>query len=150
MSEVDLGWEDVLHRAGRSAPRRRLVFAVVVVIAALGGAPAVAVLLTRAQPPALAMDQIGRNPVHAITDPRVGGVLIEWGKWKGHDGICYLVPRVHADCIVAGTTTQRFAPLPRFIPIHRLHSTTPRLVITHVPWFRIHVLHGGRVELIRS
>jgi hypothetical protein len=35
-SELDLGWEDVLHRAKRRMPRRRLVLAAVVAIAALG------------------------------------------------------------------------------------------------------------------
>lgn len=150
MNELDVGWDDVLRRARRSPPRRRLVFVVVVAVAALGGGPALGVLLTRPQPPKLATDQIGTNPVYAISDTRVGVVLLEWGKWQGHDGICYLVPRVHADCIVAGTTTQRFFPLPRFVYVHRLRSTKPRLVILHRPLgFRIRALHGGSAELVR-
>lgn len=89
-SELDLGWEDVLRRAKRRVPRRRLVLAAVVAVAALGGAPAVAVLLTQQPGPHLpkAADRAG---VAVVLQPSTGKIVVEVAPWKAHDGICYLL-----------------------------------------------------------
>jgi len=90
VSELDLGWEDVLRRARRRPPRRRLVFAAVVAVAALGGAPALGVLLTRA-PGARLPKAADRSNVAVAVQPVTGRVLVEVAPWKGRDGICYVI-----------------------------------------------------------
>jgi hypothetical protein len=96
-SELDLGWEDVLRRANRRVPRRRLVFAAVVAIAALGGGPAVAVLLT--QPPRPHLPKAAdRSNVVAVLEPKTGRIVVEAAPWKGHDGICYLILQREDGC----------------------------------------------------
>ena len=90
MSELDLGWEDVLRRSKRGVPRRRLVLAVVVAVAALGGGPAVAVLLTQPAGPHLSK-AADRSNVAVILQPKTGRIVVEVAPWKGHDGICYVI-----------------------------------------------------------
>ena len=90
MSELDLGWEDVLRRASRRPPRRRFVFAAVVTVAALGGAPALGVLLTRA-PGAQLPKAADRSNVAVALQPLTGRVLVEVAPWQGRDGICYVI-----------------------------------------------------------
>ncbi len=155
MSEVELGWADVLRRAERRAPRRRLVLMVVVLAAALGGGPALGVLLTRTGPPQLPRDDIvGR--VSSILDPRTGVPLVEYGRWKGHDGACYLVLRVRAGCLLAGHRAGPFSTLPHFTPcaparrcVRPQHKgTRPFLVLVRPHRFFVLAVSGGRVKLV--
>lgn len=96
-SELDLGWEDVLRRAKRRAPQRRLVLAAVVAIAALGGGPAVAVLLT--QPPGPHLPKAAdRSNVAVVLQPKTGQIVLEAAPWKGHGGICYLILQREDGC----------------------------------------------------
>ncbi|HEY3541140.1 MAG TPA: hypothetical protein VGK79_01235 [Gaiellaceae bacterium] len=99
MSELDLGWEDVLRRARRRPPRRRLVFAGVVAVAALGGAPALGVLLTRA-PGAQLPRAADRSNVAVAVQPVTGRVLVEVAPWRGRDGICYLLNHEISGCAI--------------------------------------------------
>jgi hypothetical protein len=146
MSEVDLGWADVLRRAERRAPRRRLVLAAAVVAAALGGGPALGVLLTRSGQPRLPADQI-TGSVSAIVDPHTGITLVEWARWKGHDGTCYLVPHTHAGCLLAGHRAGPFSPLPVFTRL-RHKGERPFLLLTRRR-FVVLALPGGGVKLVK-
>jgi hypothetical protein len=90
MTEVDLDWEDVLRRSRRRVPRRRLTLAEVVAVAALGGGPAVAVLLT--QPPGPHLPKAAdRSNITVVLQPKTGRIVVEAAPWKGHDGMCYLL-----------------------------------------------------------
>lgn len=89
-TDVDLDWEDVLRRARRGAPRRRLILVAVVAVAALGGGPAVAVLLTQPAGPHLPK-AADRSNVAVILQPKTGRVVVEAAPWKDHDGICYVI-----------------------------------------------------------
>jgi len=89
-------WDDVLRRA-RPRRRRRLVFAVALVIAALAVAPALGVLLTRDGGPRLPREA-DRSNVVVIVQPVTGRVVVQAAPWKGHDGICYLVLLTRAGC----------------------------------------------------
>lgn len=146
MSEVDLGWADVMRRADRRAPRRRLVLLAALVIAALGGGPALGVLLTRSGPPQLPRDEIA-GPVSSILDPRTHLPLVEYGRWKKHDGVCYLVPHTHAGCLLAGHRAGPFSPLPAFTRL-RHKGERPFLLFARRR-FVILALPGGRVKLVR-
>jgi len=147
MSEVDLGWADVLRRADRRVPRRRLVVLAAVAAAALGGGPALGVLLTRPGPPQLPRDQIA-GAVSVILDPRNKLPLVEYGRWKGHDGACYLVPHVHAGCLLAGHRAGPFSALPYFSRL-RHKGTRPYLLITRPRRFSVVALPGGGVKLVK-
>jgi hypothetical protein len=97
MSELDLGWQDVLRRAKRRVPRRRLVLAAVAAVAALGGGPAVAVLLT--QPPGPRLPKAAdRSNVAVVLQPRTRRIVVEVAPWKGHHGICYLLLERESGC----------------------------------------------------
>ena len=146
-TDVDLGWQDVLRRAQRRPPRRRLVLLAALVVAALGGGPALGVLLTRPGAPQLARDQIVGD-VSSILDPRNKLPLVEYGRWKGHDGACYLVPHVHAGCLLAARRAGPFSALPYFSRL-RHKGTRPYLVISRPRRFSVVALHGGGVKLVR-
>jgi hypothetical protein len=146
-TDVDLGWQDVLRRAERRAPRRRLVLLAALVTAALGGGPALGVLLTRSGPPQLARDRIV-GPVSSILDPRTHLPLLEYGRWREHDGVCYLVPRTHAGCLLAGHRAGPFSVLPAFTRL-RHKGERPYLLITRPRRYVVVALPGGRVKLVR-
>jgi len=97
----DGDWADVLRRA-RPLPRRRLVFAVVLGVAALVVAPALGVLLTRDSGPRLP-GEADRSNVAVIVQPATGRILVQAAPWKGHDGICYLVLFTRAACASRST-----------------------------------------------
>ncbi len=92
----DGDWDDVLRRA-RLPARRRLVFAVALCVAALAVAPALGVLLTRDGGPRLPREA-DRSNVVVIVQPATGRVVVQAARWKGHDGICYLVLLTRAGC----------------------------------------------------
>jgi hypothetical protein len=149
MSEVDLGWADVLRRAERRAPRRRLVLLAAVAAAALGGGPALGVLLTRPGPPQLPADQI-TGSVSTIVDPHNGLTLVEWARWKGHDGICYLVPRVHAGCMLRGRRSGWFVALPVLRRLRESVRTHRRWIIVRPARFQVVALAGGKAKIVRK
>lgn len=88
-------WDDVRRRARRGRGRRIAVAAAVAVLA-LGGAPALAVLLrdTAPQLPKAA----DRSAVFVVLQPRTGRVIVEAAPWKGRDGVCYLILRQVSGC----------------------------------------------------
>jgi len=92
-------WEDVLRRARRRRlPRRRLVLAGAVAVAAFVVGPALGVLLTRDAGPRLPA-QADRRNVSVILQPGTGRVLLEAAPWRGHDGFCYLALWLRAGCV---------------------------------------------------
>jgi hypothetical protein len=146
MSEVDLGWADVLRRADRGAPRRRLVLLAAVVVAALGGGPALGVLLTRPGQPHLPAGEI-TGSVATIVDPHTGVTLVEWARWKQHDGVCYLVPHVHAGCLLAGHRAGPFSALPVFTRLR--HKGERAFLLIRRSRFTVLATEGGGVKLVR-
>jgi hypothetical protein len=146
MSEVDVGWADVLRRAERRAPRRRLVLVAALVVAALGGGPALGVLLTRPGTPQLPRDQI-TGSVATIVDPHTGVTLVEWARWKGHQGVCYLVPHVHAGCLPAGHRAGPFSALPVFTRLR--HKGDRAFLLIRRSRFVVLALPGGGLKLVR-
>lgn len=82
-------WDDVRRRARSRLPRRRLVLATAICVAALAGGPALGVLLTRSAGPRLPQ-AADRSHVSVALDPRTGRVLLQVAPWRRHDGICYL------------------------------------------------------------
>ena len=145
MTEADIGWEDVLRRA-RRRPRARWAAVAVVAVAALGGAPALAVLLTRPDQPALPRDQIVGS-VAVVMDPVTGNTLLEYARWKGHDGACYLVPHVRAGCLRTGQRSPRFLSLPMLM-VRRRQARPHRFVLTPRVGFRVVALPGGRAKIV--
>jgi hypothetical protein len=145
-SDVDIGWEDVLRRAGRRGPR---VVPLAVATAAVAAVSAVAVPLLRAEPPKLAVDKI-TGPIRVVEDTRVGVVLVRYGRWRGHDGVCYLVPRVHAGCLLRGERTRLFSGAPGrlFLPVDANAPRDKRLFRLFLrPRFRVAYTKTG-VQLI--
>lgn len=94
-------WPDVIRRAQRRRPRRRLVLATVAIVAALAAASAVALPFLRSDAPKLP-SAADRKNVLAVIQPRTGRVLIEAAPWKGHDGVCYLIMGESAGCTPRG------------------------------------------------
>jgi hypothetical protein len=90
-------WDDVLRRARRGRPRRRLVLVAALVGAALAVGPALGFLLTRDVGPRLPREA-DRSKVVVITEPHTGRVLVQAAPWKGHDGICYVLLWMRAGC----------------------------------------------------
>jgi hypothetical protein len=90
-------WDDVLRRARRGRPRRRVVLGAAVVVAALAAAPAIAVHVLATPKPKLP-DAADRSNVLAIMQPRTGRILIEAAPWKGHEGVCYLIAGEMSGC----------------------------------------------------
>lgn len=129
-------WEDVLRRARRRGPSRRVLAVAAAVAVLLGAAPALAVLVLRSPGPQLPRDRIA-GVVKTALDPRTGVVLLEAGRWKKHDGVCYLVPHVRAGCLARGARTRLLRPLPlltRGAPSERgirlkLHGRVPFAVV---------------------
>jgi hypothetical protein len=146
MSEVDLGWADVLRRAEPRVPRRRLVVLAALVVAALGGGPALGVLLTRPGEPHLPTAQV-TGSVSSILDPRNHVPLVEYARWRGHDGACYLVPHVHAGCLLAGHRAGPYSALPVFTRL-RHKRKGPFLVIRRRRFYVV-ALPGGGVKLVK-
>lgn len=107
-------WADVRRRARRGRGRR-LAIAAVVAAAALGGGPALGVLLTRSAPPQLPHGADLAN-VAVVLQPPTGRMLLKLAPWKGHDGICYVALQKLAGCMPDHGQTVAFHP--------------PRLVIT--------------------
>ena len=158
MSEIDLGWQDVLRRAGR--PRRRYAVAVVAAVAALGGAPALAVLLTRPQGPHLPK-AADRSRIAVVLQPSTGRIVVEAAPWQGHDGICYLILDREAGCAtwsphgayfsggtpsgytfdrrVASVTAQLAGGSTQRLTLHRF----PRLRVTFFTAARFHAFVRG-------
>ena len=96
LDDAPADWEDVLRRARRT-PRRRYVVALAVVVAALAGAPALAVML-RDRGITLPAEA-DRNNVSVIMQPQTGKILLEAAPWKGHKGFCYVVLWLRAGCV---------------------------------------------------
>jgi len=95
-------WADVLHRA-RPLPRRRLIFAVAVLVGVLAvGGPALGVLLTRDGAPRLPREADRRNVV-VVVQPLTGRIVVQAAPWMGHDGICYVLLGMRAGCAPRGT-----------------------------------------------
>jgi hypothetical protein len=105
-------WDDVLRRARRRRPRRRLVVAVAALVAALAGAPALAVLLRDRGLDLPA--QADRNNVVVIVQPHTGRILVEAAPWQGHDGFCYLLLRLRAGCVPRSTSGTAILKPPLF------------------------------------
>jgi hypothetical protein len=145
MSEIDLGWADVLRRAERRPPKQRLVVLAALVVAALGGGPALGVLLTRPGLPHLPTDRI-TGPVSSILDPRNHVPLVEYARWRGHDGACYLVPHVHAGCLPAGHRAGPFSALPVFTRLR--HQAKGPFLVVRRRRFVVVALPGGGVKLV--
>jgi hypothetical protein len=96
-------WNDVLRRARRTRPRRRLVFALAVVVAALAGGPALGVMLTRDGKPQLPAGADKRNIV-VVIQPLTGRIMIQAAPWKGHPGgVCYVLLFLRSGCTQGGT-----------------------------------------------
>lgn len=153
MTELDRGWEDVLRRAQRLRVTPRLAAVAVAVIAVAAAAPALGVLLTRPSPPHLPIDEIGGTTLTSVIDPRTHETLLEYGRWKGHDGVCYLVPYVQAGCLRTGQTGPPFEERSRFIPmplLHRARTQGQRLVFLTRRDVRVLALPGGNAELVKS
>ena len=102
-------WDDVRRRARRGRGRRVAV-ATLVVAAALGGAPARAVLLHDSSPrlPKAA----DRSAVLVVLQPRTGRVVVEAAPWKGHDGICYLIAGRSSGCTMRSRRGAGFFAVP--------------------------------------
>jgi hypothetical protein len=149
MSELDLGWQDVLRRAQRRRVSPRIVVVAVAVVAVATAAPALGVLLTRPAPPQLARDRIA-GPVRTIVDSRTQATLVEYGRWKNHDGICYLVPRLHADCLLQGERSRGFIVLPTLYRLRQQVRTHKRWVVRRPVPFHILALAGGKAQVIRK
>jgi hypothetical protein len=150
MSELDLGWQDVLRRAQRR--RRvspRIAVAAVAVAAVSIATPALGVLLTRPGPPQLARDRI-TGPVRSIVDPRTHLPIVEYGRWKNHDGICYLVPHVRAACLLRGEQSRRLISLPTLYRLREQVRTHRRWVIRRPVAFHVVALPGGRAKIVRG
>lgn len=94
-------WADVLRRAQRRRPHRRLVLGLVAAVAALAAASAVAVPLLQPDGPRLPSGADRRN-VFVVVQSRTGRVLIEAAPWNGHSGICYLLLGRSAGCTPRG------------------------------------------------
>ena len=99
-------WDEVLRRARRSQPRRRLLLAAAVAVAAFGVAPALAVLL-RDSPPRLPK-AAEHNHIVVIVQPLTGRMLVMAAPWKDHDGICYLLFAKRAGCVQRTATGSLF------------------------------------------
>jgi hypothetical protein len=126
-------WDDVLRRA-RPFPRRRVVVAVALAVAALGGGPALGVMLTREHAPKLPAEA-DRSNVVVITQALTGKVLIQAAPWKGHEGgICYVILWMRSGCAPRGAAVNVTPPLAGFMFGHRIASGTGVTVAgKHVP-----------------
>lgn len=152
-AELDRGWEDVLRRAHRPRLTPRLAAVAIAGIAVVSAAPALGVLLTRPSPPQLPMDEIGGTTITSVLDPKTRETLLEYGRWKGHDGVCYLVPHVRAGCLRTGQTSPPFEERSRFIPmplLRRARKQDQGLVFVTRRHVRVLALAGGKAELVRS
>lgn len=87
LREETADWDDVLRRA-RRFPRRRVVFAVAIAVAALAGGPALGVMLTRDRGPQLPAEADTSN-VAVLVQPVTRKVLLKAAPWSGHEGFCY-------------------------------------------------------------
>jgi hypothetical protein len=125
-------WDDVRRRARRGRGRRLGVVAVVAA-AALGGGPALGVLLTRSAPPQLPPGADLAN-VAIVLQPHTGKMLLKVAPWTGHDGICYVALQRVAGCMRDRGQTVAFQP--------------PPLVISFDP--RVAAAARGRVERFRK
>jgi hypothetical protein len=95
-------WQDVLRRARPARPRARIVAALAVAIAALAGAPALAVLLRADNGPALPA-QADRSRVYILRAPGTQRVAVKVAPWRGHDGICFAAVIGRRACASTGT-----------------------------------------------
>jgi hypothetical protein len=101
MSEVDLGWADVLRRARR--PRRRSALAAAVAAVVVAGGSTLGVVLTQnAGAVRLPLSKIGGTQIVTVLDPHTRRTIFVVGRWRKHDGVCFLVPRVRAGCLGRG------------------------------------------------
>lgn len=89
-------WDDVRRRARRGRGRR-IAIAAALAFAALGGGPALGVVLLRGSAPGLPK-AADRSAVLAVVQPRTGRVVVEAAPWRGHDGICYLIEQRTNGC----------------------------------------------------
>jgi hypothetical protein len=151
VAELDRGWEDVLRRAHRRPYlSRRVVVIAVAVVAVATAAPALGVLLTRPQQPSLPRDQIGGNTINYQIDPITKQTLLEYGRWRGHDGVCYLVPHVRAGCLRTGQSSPRFISLPLLMTVAHPRLGGKSFVAPNPRFgFRVVALPGGRAKLVR-
>ena len=126
MSEVDLGWDDVLRRARR--PRRRLMLAGTVAALVVAGGSALGVVLTQsASAVRLPLSKIGGTQIVTVLDPHTRRTIFVVGRWRAHDGVCFLVPRVRSGCLRRGRML--------FLPFRR-------------PGWRVVVRRAASVELL--
>jgi hypothetical protein len=146
VEDVDRGWEDVLRRAGRPRVTRRVVAGVAAVVSVASAAPALGVMLTRPAQPALPLDRIGGSTITSVIDPATHQTLLAYGRWRAHDGVCYLVPHIRAGCLRTGQTSPRFISLPL---LHRARDRGKPLVLTPRVGFRVLALAGGRAKIVR-
>lgn len=116
-------WDDVLRRA-RRFPRRRVVFAVAIAVAALAGGPALGVMLTRDRGPQLPAEADKSNVV-MITQALTGKVLVQAAPWNGHEGgVCYVILWMRSGCAPRGSAVIVTPPLAGFMFGHRVASGT--------------------------
>ena len=139
-------WDDVLRRVKqRRRPRRRLLAASAVALAAFIVAPALAVMLRDrgVQLPSGA----DRSNVIVVMQPKTGRILIEAAPWKGHDGFCYLVLQLRAGCVPrkAGGTTVLLPPFFGWTFDRRVRTGTATTL--GGKRIRLAVVHfGGRID----
>ena len=116
MTEIDLGWQDVLRRARRGRTKR-LTVAVVACAVMLSGGSALAVLLTR---PAYATLPAAADQAKSmvVLEPSSGRILLQVAPWRGHPGVCYVALRRLAGCTrTAGRHGTVFFNPPRVLMI---------------------------------
>ena len=102
-------WDDVRRRARRGRGRR-IAVAAVVAAAALGGAPALAVLL-HDPAPHLPKAADG-SAVLVVLQPRTGRMILQAAPWMGHDGICYLIEQSSSGCSMRSRRGAMFLSAP--------------------------------------
>jgi hypothetical protein len=95
-------WDDVLRRAVRRRPRRRVALTVAVAAAALLVAPALAVLLRSDRGPQLPA-AADRSRVAVVMEPRTGRMLVKLAPWRDHDGFCFAALLGRSGCAASGS-----------------------------------------------
>ena len=148
MTDVDLGWQDVLRRAERRRVTPRVLVIAVAVAAVATAAPAMGVLLTRPGPPQLPADQI-TGPVSTVAVQNgIVLVRVQGARWNNHDGICYLVPHVRAGCLLRGEQSRRLIAIPTLYRLREQVRTHKRWVVRRPVAFHVVALPGGKAKVV--